>query len=140
MIIKLDRWIKLIAYIGAVIWFVIFGVTAYQILLSGKQFIYNLSQMTEEDAYRIAYETGEKLLIGAGVNTASSITEEYIRNLFDSYMEQASELKAYEKLVFSQRKNVDTVGKIVAPITIIALVYVELKGAHDEDKRMVLLG
>ena len=123
------------AYIGFGCYMIMVLLNAYLVLLYSKQYIYSLSLMPREDAYHIAYTASIHQLETLGIELPHSVIETYTRSVGDNYMAQVGELKDYEKLALAQKGNIAKVGTVIGTVTIVTLIYTDLKGAKDADRK-----
>ena len=100
-----------------------FGV--YSTLTSGKQFLYNLSQIEREDALVIVLSVFESHQAEIS-EYYYGVTPETIEALLDSYLADAGELTYFDKWAMGVAPTVKQTGRVIVPMAITILVISEL--------------
>lgn len=134
------RKLRIIIIILSVVFTLSLILQVLGILVAGKQFIYNLSQMEYEDAYRVVEGMIESHL---PEQYRGFWSKEQIRQELDRYLASASELNVWEIVVYELRPSVQSgilkqVGMYNAVILIILLIWHELWDAKRQEAQEII--
>ena len=108
-------------------------------LLAGKQFIYNLSQMEYEGAYRVLQGVVKEYLAGYWPQYSGLFDKDTIKHKLDLYIARASELTAIENYICGLRRQAKSyTGNLILKLSsvtlIIILIWHELRDTKRQEE------
>lgn len=133
------RGMRVAIIMAALIFTMNLSITTLGLLVSGKQFIYNLSQMDYPEAYRVVQNIALAHLHEIPPEHARLINEEMIRSELDRYLKSAEELNEAENIILnlsnrSKSGAINTYFKTSTAVLIALLIWHELWRAKRQEE------